>query len=514
MLFNSFEFILVFLPVVLLGYYLLQRTAPAAAPILWLVAASLFFYSWWRAEYLPLLLYSMLGNYSLGLFLGREASTQKLRKFVLTAGVVANLALLGYYKYANWFIETLNAVAGTRWDGLTILLPLAISFFTFQQIAYLVDSYQGKTRRYGFLHYCLFVSFFPQLIAGPIVHHRDMMPQFVRSRRQPFQLDNISIGLMIFIVGLVKKVLIADNLAVFATPIFAKADAGGTLTLVEAWQGALAYSLQLYFDFSGYCDMAVGAARCFGIVLPINFNSPYRSRNIIEFWRRWHITLSTFLRDYLYISLGGNRLGKVRRYVNLMLTMLLGGLWHGAGWNFVIWGGLHGIFLVVNHGWRSVKRGLPKMPIWIDRVGVCLGMLLTLLCVILALVFFRAESLGGAIAMLEGISGQNGMVLPAKYLARWGDVGQWLSHQGVEFYDFETLQSLSPMWNILLLWIFVCTAPNIYNLLAHRNPVLEPVEKSRWVLNLTPVTGIVFGLLFVAGLLSLSRVSEFLYFQF
>ncbi|GAB3105346.1 MBOAT family protein [Aestuariicella hydrocarbonica] len=514
MLFNSFEFILVFLPVVLLGYYLLKRTAPEAAPVLWLVAASLFFYSWWRVEYLPLLLYSILGNYSLGLYLGREALRPKWRKLVLAAGIVINLGLLGYYKYANFFIETLNALAGTRWDGLTILLPLAISFFTFQQIAYLVDSYQGKTRHYGFLHYCLFVSFFPQLIAGPIVHHRDMMPQFMRNRRQPLQLDNISIGLVIFTVGLAKKVLIADNLALFATPVFAKADAGGTLTLVEAWQGALAYSLQLYFDFSGYCDMAVGAARCFGIVLPINFNSPYRSRNIIEFWRRWHITLSTFLRDYLYIALGGNRLGPVRRYANLMLTMLLGGLWHGAGWNFAIWGGLHGIFLVINHGWRGLTSGIPAMPAWIHRIGGLLGMLLTLVCVVFAWVFFRAESLAGAVAMLEGMVGRNGTTLPAKYLSRWSEFGPWLSQKGVNFQDLETLQSLSPLWNMLALWVFVCSAPNIYNLLAHKQPVLEEVQRSRFALPLTPLTGFFCGLLLVAGLLSLSRVSEFLYFQF
>ena len=514
MLFNSFEFILLFLPIVVAGYYLLNRAAPSAAPALWLVAASLFFYSWWRAEYLPLLLYSIIGNYALGLFLGQLHKESRRRKWILGFGIVANLSLLGYYKYVNLFIDTVNILAGTEWDGLTVILPLAISFFTFQQIAYLVDSYQGKTRHYGFLHYCLFVSFFPQLIAGPIVHHRDMMPQFVRNRRRNFEWNNISIGVTIFTVGLAKKVLLADNLAPYATPIFTKADAGGVVTLLEAWQATLAYSLQLYFDFSGYCDMAVGAARCFGIILPINFNSPYRSRNIVEFWRRWHITLSSFLRDYLYIPLGGNRKGSFRRYLNLTATMLLGGLWHGAGWNFVIWGGLHGFYLVINHGWLNIKRSMPALPSMFSPLLTFMALSLTLMCVMVAWVFFRAESFSGAMAVLQGMSGQNGVVIPAKYLERWDQFGLWLQQQGVSFHDLETLETLSPFWNLFPLWLFVCTAPNIYNLLSKHQPVLEPVEASRWSFIWTPLTGVIMGLILVAGLLSLSRISEFLYFQF
>ena len=514
MLFNSLEFILLFLPIVVVGYYLLNRAAPSAAPALWLVAASFFFYSWWRVEYLPLLLYSIMGNYALGLFLGRSETDRRRRKWVLILGIATNLALLGYYKYINLFIETVNALAGTRWESLAVLLPLAISFFTFQQIAYLVDSYRGKTRHYGFLHYCLFVSFFPQLIAGPIVHHRDVMPQFIRNRRKRFQPSDVSIGMIIFTAGLIKKVLIADNVAEYATPIFAKADAGGVITLVEAWQAALAYSLQLYFDFSGYCDMAVGAARCFGIVLPMNFNSPYKSRNIIEFWRRWHITLSNFLRDYLYIALGGNRHGKIRRYVNLMLTMLLGGLWHGAGWNFVIWGGMHGFYLVINHGWRAATEKISVNSAAAVRVLSGSSLLLTLLAVIVAWVFFRAETLTGAMEIVRGMVGLNGVVLPAKYFERWGEFSQFLQIKGVVFGDLKTLDTLSPIWTMIPLWWFVCKAPNIYDLLKSTQPVLNTVEGSRREFVFTSLTGVIVAVAFTTALLNLSKVSEFLYFQF
>lgn len=517
MLFNSLEFIICFFPIVTAGYYGLKRTNHSAVPVLWLVASSIAFYSWWRPDYLSLLLYSIFFNYALGSYLG-GSELLRLRKWLLAFGIGVNLALLGYYKYVDLVISSVNALAGLSWTSLNIVLPLAISFFTFQQIAYLVDSFQGKTRHYGFLHYCLFVSFFPQLIAGPIVHHREMMPQFIKNRRRPFQLDNVAIGLLIFTVGLIKKVLLADNLAPYATPIFSKADAGGLITFVEAWQAVLAYGLQLYFDFSGYCDMATGVARCFGIILPINFNSPYRSRNIIEFWRRWHITLSRFLRDYLYIALGGNRKGQTRRYINLFLTMLLGGLWHGAGWNFVIWGGLHGLFLTVNHAWHTLKHrnsaNLHQLPGLVLALGRSSGMLLTLVCVLLAWVFFRAQTFDGALAVIEGMIGNNGMILPSKYFDRWGEWATLLAQRGVEFRDLDTLHSISPLWTILPLWVFVCKAPNIYNLLANFQPVLESVESSRWQLAFNRSTGILIGIGLVAGLLSLNRVSEFLYFQF
>lgn len=512
MLFNSYEFILLFLPLVAAIFYWLKFTTPTAAPVLWLIAASLFFYSWWRPEYLSLLIYSIIGNYLLGLYLGTGEIKPSIKKCVLIVGVTANLSVLAYFKYANLIVDAINHMVGLEWDTLSILLPLAISFFTFQQIAYLVDSYQGKTKHYGFLHYCLFVSFFPQLIAGPIVHHRDVMPQFIASRKSRFEYSHLAIGLAIFAAGLAKKVLIADNMALYATPIFTKADAGGIITLFEAWQGVSAYSLQLYFDFSGYCDMAVGAARCFGIILPMNFNSPYKSRNIIEFWRRWHITLSSFLRDYLYIALGGNRKGAVRRYVNLFLTMLLGGLWHGAGWNFVIWGGLHGIYLMVNHAWRALFRGL-SLPAFLNPVSSFFSLMVTLLAVALGWVFFRSETLDGAFEIIKGMVGMNGVLIPAKYFDRWGEFSEMLKNSGVVFGDVASFKTLSSFWIMIPLWVFVCKAPNVYNLLASYRPVLDQVE-GVGTIRFSYGLGVLAGLVFLFGLLSLNQVSEFLYFQF
>jgi D-alanyl-lipoteichoic acid acyltransferase DltB (MBOAT superfamily) len=263
---------------------------------------------------------------------------------LLASAIAVNLILLGYFKYANFFADNLNHFAGTALPIGQVILPLGISFFTFTQIAFLVDTYQGKVKEFNFVHYTLFVTYFPHLIAGPVLHHKEMMPQFAKRNVCHLNWDNVAVGLSIFVLGLAKKVLIADSLAEFATPIFSAVAAGGQPMLFEAWIGALAYTLQLYFDFSAYSDMAIGISLMFNVRLPMNFNSPYKATSIIDFWRRWHMTLSRFLRDYLYIPLGGSRNGKAQRYLNLMITMLLGGLWHGAGWTFVIWGGLHGFY--------------------------------------------------------------------------------------------------------------------------------------------------------------------------
>ena len=306
------------------------------------------------------------------------------------------------------FVSSVNDLLGTAFTLNKIILPLAISFFTFQQITYLVDSYKGETKEYSFLNYCLFVTFFPQLIAGPIVHHREVMPQFADKSTYRFNPENLVVGLTIFILGLFKKVVFADTIATFATPVFDAAAHGTSINFLTAWGGALAYSLQLYFDFSGYTDMAIGSARMFGIKLPLNFNSPYKASSIIDFWRRWHMTLSSFLRDYLYIPLGGNRKGKQRRNLNLMITMLLGGLWHGAGWNFIFWGGLHGIYLIINHQWQTLTKFLgydPKKSSWWVKA---LSILVTFLAIVVSWVFFRAADMNAAIAILQGMVGKNG----------------------------------------------------------------------------------------------------------
>lgn len=397
MLFNSYLFICIFLPITLIGFWLLGRILPRLVP-LWLVVTSLFFYGWWNPAYLVLLIISVGANYIAGYTIDRQVG--EVRKILTVLSIVANLAFLGYYKYANFFASNFNSVLGQNWTIEQILLPLGISFFVFTQIAFLVDVYQGKVKEYNFINYVLFITFFPQLIAGPVLHHHQMMPQFKELQEKKLQPEMAS-GLVILAIGLGKKVLLADGIVNYVNVIFDAVKEHVPITFAEAWLGALAYTLQLYFDFSGYSDMAIGLSLMFGITLPVNFNSPYKAVNIIDFWRRWHITLSNFLRDYLYIPLGGNRHGEFRRQINLMLTMLLGGFWHGAGWTFIIWGGLHGIYLTLNHSWQKLRKSwghdIKEVSFW-GRIG---GTLLTFFAVTIAWVFFRAETLTGAIDMLD-----------------------------------------------------------------------------------------------------------------
>ncbi len=409
MLFNSYGFIFLFLPIVLLGFFRLARYSHTYAAA-WLAISSLFFYGYWNPAYVGLLLGSIVCNYAFGLWIakaGVQHATAR-KKHVLVAAITANLLLLGYYKYANFFLSSTNDLTSSSLSLGNIILPLGISFFTFTQIAFLVDTYQGKVKEYNFVHYVLFVTYFPHLIAGPVLHHKDMMPQFARASTYRINWDFVATGLLLFTLGLCKKVLFADSLAPFATAIFDGVRHGmvtDTLpTIYEAWCGAIAYTLQIYFDFSGYTDMALGIALMFGIHLPINFNSPYKATSIIEFWRRWHITLSTFLRDYLYIPMGGNRHGKLRRYINLFATMLLGGLWHGAGWTFVVWGALHGVYLTLNHLWREfVAVGfLHRIPNWL---GALAGGVLTFIAVVAAWVVFRSDDIAQASTLLKAMFG-------------------------------------------------------------------------------------------------------------
>ena len=405
MLFNSYGFIFLFLPVVMLGFFQLARVHHTYAAT-WLAVSSLIFYGYWNVAYVGLLLGSIVSNYVLGVWIAKLGIKQEaLRKrHILVFAISVNLLLLGYYKYANFFVTSVNSLAGSSITFSDILLPLGISFFTFTQIAFLVDTYQGKVKEYNFVHYVLFVTYFPHLIAGPVLHHRDMMPQFAHTATYRINWNHVATGLLLFTLGLCKKVLWADSLAPFATAIFDGTQHGIQPTIYGAWSGALAYTLQIYFDFSGYTDMALGIALMFNIHLPINFNSPYKSTSIIEFWRSWHITLSTFLRDYLYIPMGGNRYGKLRRYANLMATMLLGGLWHGAGWTFVIWGALHGVYLTINHLWSALisERLLRWVPKWL---GTLVGGTLTFVAVVAAWVVFRSDDMAQALVILNAMFG-------------------------------------------------------------------------------------------------------------
>ncbi|MDR1741206.1 MAG: MBOAT family protein [Synergistaceae bacterium] len=398
MLFNSPEFLFAFLPVTFIAYHSLASLRLRSPAMAFLVLASLFYYSYWNPRNLPVILISMAFNFLMGRAIA-DASDRRRRLCFTTAGVAANLLLLGWFKYAAFIAQSLNSVFAGICPVPDVPLPLAISFFTFTQIAYLVDvSTEAGVRRYGPITYGLFITVFPQLIAGPILYHKDLIPQFSKPEFLKLSNENICAGLTFLTVGLAKKVLVADGLSRTVDVVFAAAPSA---TFAEAWLGALAYALQIYFDFSGYSEMAIGLCLMFNMRLPINFDSPYKSTSIIEFWRRWHMTLSAFLKKYLYIPLGGSRRGPLLRARNLMLTMLLGGLWHGAGWTFVIWGGLHGLYLSVNHLWRKTGLTLPKPIAWP----------LTFAAVVCAWVFFRAESLGDAVTLLSRMLDFRGMSL-------------------------------------------------------------------------------------------------------
>jgi D-alanyl-lipoteichoic acid acyltransferase DltB (MBOAT superfamily) len=402
MLFNSVVFVFALLPVAVLGFAFAARREGRLG-LIWLVLLSLAFYAWWDIDYLPVLLGSIVANFFLGNGLRRARS-----RALLALGITLNLGLIAYFKYAVFFADNFLYVTGVGVSVRQVLLPLGISFFTFQQIAYLVECYRGTTERSDLVSYGLFVSFFPQLIAGPIVQFREMMPQFRERLAERLSVADLSVGVSIFSVGLAKKMLIADRVAPTADAVFGAAAAGAAVPLTEAWLGTLAYTLQLYFDFSGYTDMAIGAARMFGIVLPQNFNSPYKAVNITDFWRRWHITLSRFLREYLYFPLGGNRHGQRRRYANLMIVMVLGGLWHGAGWTFMLWGALHGVMLAINHGWHALRRRLGWEGTW-GWPGTAVARALTFLAVALGWVLFRAVDLDAATQIYAGMAGMSGL---------------------------------------------------------------------------------------------------------
>jgi D-alanyl-lipoteichoic acid acyltransferase DltB (MBOAT superfamily) len=513
MLFNSFSFLLFFLPAMLLGFFALAgfRHRLAAG---WLTLGSLFFYGWWDARYLPLLLGSILFNYLIGTAIARsQSATLGLRaRRLLQFGIVADLALLGYFKYCNFFVDNLELLTGRELSNLQVILPIGISFFTFTQIAFLVDTYRREVQEYDLVHYALFVTYFPHLIAGPVLHHKEMMPQFRSATPYRLSSENLVLGLTIFSFGLFKKVLLADNLALYVKPIF-DAPAAAGLNFIDAWAASLAYCLQIYFDFSGYSDMAIGLSRLFGIQLPLNFNSPYQAVNISEFWRRWHMTLSRFLRDYLYIPLGGNRHGTLRRYANLGLTMLLGGLWHGAGWTYVIWGGLHGLYLIIHQAWQQ-WRGPRAQPAGALVRGS--SILLTFVAVVFAWVFFRAPSASQALAIVQAMLGGTGLTLPQAWhdslAGTLGSLSAALLHSG----EVAALQDHRLLFiGAGLLWVWL--APNTQKVMNRFEPALdvkpEPVRRA-WEWQPTTWWALASALLMASALLNLTQISDFLYFQF
>ena len=491
MLFNSYEFIFAFLPISFFVYFYLNSKKLTTAAKAWLVFTSLFFYSWWNIMYLPLILISILFNYTItNTMIEYDKSRRKYfsKKSLLHAGLLFNIGLLVYFKYMDFFISNTNTISGSDIELLHLALPLAISFFTLQQIAFLIDSYEGLVKEKNFLDYTIFVTFFPQLIAGPIVHHKEMMPQFANVRNKVKNYKNIAIGLFIFSIGLFKKVVIADTFAVWATQGF---DVATTLNLFEAWATSLSYTFQLYFDFSGYTDMAIGAALLFNIKLPINFNSPYKATEMIDFWQRWHITLSNFITTYIYTPIirSFDKLTFNKAMFATVVTFLIAGLWHGASWMFVIFGGLHGLGLITNHYWKKRKIKLNTVLAWF----------ITFNFVNITFVFFRAKEWDDAVKVLGSMFSLDNIVLPNFLASKLA----FLSKYGIEFGALAT--NLSAAGKDLIIWLLI----GFILILVFKNSM----DKLK-LFKPSAINSFVFIMAFTISLYKLSGYSEFLYFRF
>jgi len=488
MLFNSYYFIFLFLPAVFLGFFCIDRKHLFSMKALWCIAASVFFYSFWNVENLPFIALSIAINYTASILTRRTLVARRIdwAKSVLFVGIALNVGILVYFKYCAFFVGILNDIFNVSYKFQNKELPLGISFFTFQQIIYLVDIYKNRIEQVDIKNYVLCVCFFPHLIAGPIIRYQHLLPQLTDPAVFRVRPAALATGLGFFILGLAKKVLLADTLAPLADPVFASV-ASGPVSPGDAWFAALAYTMQLYFDFAGYSDMAVGLGLLFGIELPVNFNSPYKATGPIDFWRRWHISLSTFLRDYLYIPLGGSRAGRCRQYANLLVTMLIGGLWHGAGWNFILWGALHGVGLVANHLWRGLgsrEQRARWLPAYLSRI-------LTFLFIVWGWVLFRAGDMVSVRGMYRAMLG-------------FGDGA------GLTNWPLKTL-----VLGIALTIAWFC--PNTQDMLGRYRSLTERYSLPRfsvfsWKLDLRWAW--VFSCVFLASMACMSGHDKFLYFNF
>ncbi|MGI6723276.1 MAG: MBOAT family O-acyltransferase [Arcobacteraceae bacterium] len=486
MLFNSYEFIFIFLPLTFILYFYLMSKRLVLGAKISLALASLFFYGYWNYIYVPLILLSIFVNYGVGISLVDSKRLKNIsKKSILIFGIVFNIALLGYFKYVDFFLDNFNGIFDSNIPLPHIALPIGISFFTFTQIAFLVDAYKNEAKEYNLVNYMLFVTYFPHLLAGPILHHKEMMPQFASKYNYVKNYRNIALGLFIFSIGLFKKVVIADTFAVWANAGF---DTATTLNLIEAWATSLSYTFQLYFDFSGYTDMAIGISLLFNIKLPINFNSPYKALSIQDFWRRWHMTLSRFLKDYLYIPLGGNRKGKIRTYINLIVTFLLGGLWHGAGWTFVLWGLLHGIALAIHRAWSTLGLKMNKVLAWF----------ITFNFINISWVFFRAKDFESAIKVLGSMFSLENVVIHPFFQSKFA----FLSNYGVSFGGmFENIQGSKET----IIWIFF----TFILVIVFKNS-MQKIDSFKANYKNTIIAIVCF----TYAILSLNSISEFLYFNF
>mgnify|MGYP002855977928 FL=1 len=483
--FSSFEFIFLFLPITLAGYYFFARKSVRASNV-WLLASSFFFYAWWDVRFLPLLLASILVNFLTGLLIGRF----RFKKVFLVIGIVVNLGFLGFFKYADFFIQTMNRAFKTDWNFLHLVLPLGISFYTFQALSYIIDVYLGKTNaEKSFVNLALYISLFPQLIAGPIVDHKMMIPQFSSPERHKFNAENFSFGMTLFSFALFKKVVIADSLSPVVADVFSRVS---SLTMLDAWVGVLAYTFQLYFDFSAYSEMAIALGKMLNIDFPTNFDSPYQATSMIDFWRRWHITLGTWIRNYIYIPLGGNRKGEKRKLLNLFVAMTLCGFWHGAGFRYIDWGMMHGGFLVINHLWRKFSRSHNL------RIPRLFSGMLTFGCVAAGWAMFRASSLRDGLRLIKRMVNPRGFALPAG-----GKIENLLS-----FLHYFKVQFISvpnyPFAFLLLLSVLVFCLPSAQKIVTER-------FRASWKWLFATLAALSYSLYTMAGG---ANLQEFLYFQF
>jgi alginate O-acetyltransferase complex protein AlgI len=518
MLFTSWQFLLCFLPLAAIVFFAIPAHWRTTRKV-WLSLASLFFYGWWKLEYVPLLLASIGVNYALAEWIARRGGRQNARWLEITA-VTLNLAVLGFYKYTNFLLQSWGWLTHHETPGLDIVLPLALSFYTFTQIGYVVDVARDPRLHYRFLDYALFVLFFPHLIAGPIVRHWEIIPQYIEKNLRISRVD-LGAGVAFFLMGLYKKTLLADPAAVYANAIFSQSETGDPLSWFAAWIGTLAYAMQIYFDFSGYSDMAIGLARIFSIRFPANFDSPYRAANISEFWRRWHMSLTRFLREYVYFPMGGNRRGLAVQLRNVLVTFLLSGLWHGAGWTFVIWGLLHGLLLAVYMLWERLKKRfgwiLEAFP-W--RLA---GGALTFVAVMFTWVFFRSPTLESAWRTVTIMVGAQGWTLHAPTVWTEGALlmlGDWPWLRSVV--QLTPISNFVGNWGPALVHVsfllgIVWFLPNTQQLLASYDMVLDGTPRpSRLKLQLGAVTGFLLGALFLLFVYSRfnAAASPFLYYNF
>jgi alginate O-acetyltransferase complex protein AlgI len=540
MLFNSYPFLFGFLPVVLAGFYVLGASRRAWA-LAWLTAASLFFYAWWRPVNVLLIAPSILVNYGLarGLERTRDANPRQA-KVILIVGIVFNLCFLGYFKYLNFFESSLNDAFGAGFVLTRLILPLGISFITFQKIAFLVDVHGGRVDKFSLADYGLFVLFFPQLIAGPIVHYREMMPQF-RAASCRYDPENVAVGVSLFFFGLAKKLLLADPLSALVAPLYAQAAAGTPQSATEAWIAALGFTLQIYFDFSGYTDMALGVARCFGIKLPLNFNSPLKAINIVDFWLRWHVSLTRFLTAYIYNPLAlhltrrrmaqgkpifGGRNTSIGAFLTLLamptlLTMFISGMWHGAGYTYILWGLLHGVYLCINHAWRLIRPRIWSNARVYNRRAKPFGFVLTFVAVVAGMVLFRAPTASAALVLWKGMVGVYGVTLPQAVFSRLGSIAGFLTSIGVRPAWTSGSILMAATIRIGVLLVIALLMPNTLQLLAAYEPALgvktgKTASLLERMLTWAPTRTWAVGLACVAlaGILSLGELSEFLYWQF